>query len=242
ACADLLFPQWQVPDSGDAARSAEAVRLLGEARAAYGAGIDAIAGALVAIGDVAPEAVIAAAAPGAVVSECAGAGGERGACTCGGVPSAAREVRVEEKAGFLVAGCYYRGKNEHGEVPALWDNQFIPRWHELRRPPFNGTACYGLERMPDVGAEEFEYVACLAVQTLAGLPAGMVGWQVPGGAYAVTVADNVRDLRVAFEYVYHDWLPRSRHWTLREGPCVEYYPPTFPVDGIVEVWVPVRPL
>lgn len=46
ACADALFPGWQVPQTGDADRSAEAVGLLTEARLHYADAIDALEAAL----------------------------------------------------------------------------------------------------------------------------------------------------------------------------------------------------
>ncbi len=46
ACADLLFPGWQLPQVADAGRNAQAAALLAQAMESYARGIDEVEQAL----------------------------------------------------------------------------------------------------------------------------------------------------------------------------------------------------
>src|SRR6266542_250192 len=97
------------------------------------------------------------------------------------------EPQIVQKPAFWVAGLRYEGRNEHGEIPALWDNAFLPRMSELDGLRIGGE-CYGACRElpnmpPDAG---FEYLACVQVAPTAvdHLPQGMVAWKAPAMTYA----------------------------------------------------------
>src|SRR5512133_2958530 len=89
------------------------------------------------------------------------------------------EPRIVGRGAFRVAGLRYAGKNQHGEIPALWD-VFIPRMAELVAPNTPHTF-YGLCReIAGVPVNDgFEYLAGVEVPSLDHLPEGMVGWEVP---------------------------------------------------------------
>ena len=153
---------------------------------------------------------------------------------------AAPEPKIVYRDAFLVAGLRYAGKNEHGEIPALWDSEFLPRIGELAS--LRVGAAYGVSRvLPNVPVEEgFEYLAAVEVKSLAKLPWGMVGWEIPAQTYAVLPAHDVPDLGRAFDYLYGKWLPQSKEYEAADGPCLELYPATYSQDLIIYVYVPVQ--
>jgi AraC family transcriptional regulator len=153
----------------------------------------------------------------------------------------AREVQIAARGAFLVAGLRYAGKNEHGEVPSMWDNDFLPRIGELAAHRIGPTA-YGVCRTAaDLPPGAFEYLAAVEVGSLDGLPPGMVGWKIPAQTYAVLLANNVPDLPATFDYFYSQWALGSAEYAAADGPELEVYPDTFPQDGIIYVYCPVRP-
>jgi len=157
----------------------------------------------------------------------------------------AGEPRIEKMGAMRLAGVYYAGKNENGEIGALWDQQFIPRIGEMRPAGGAGMVAYGACRMPeDPAALEpgaFEYLAAVRVDSLEGLPEGMTGWEVPAQTYAVLPAHGIPEIPRAFEYLYGTWAKQSPEWEAADGICFEYYPETFPEDDRVDVCIPVKP-
>jgi AraC family transcriptional regulator len=150
------------------------------------------------------------------------------------------EPRIEQKGAFLVAGLWYEGKNERGEIPAMWD-QFIQRAAELVTDPSHLVA-YGVARaLPNFeegGA--FEYLAGVEVASLDNLPPGMVGWGIPALTYAVLPAHDVPDIGPVSNYFYREWLPQSQEFEMGEGLMIEYYPETYSRDLIIYLYFPVK--
>ncbi len=71
-------------------------------------------------------------------------------------PDAMPEPRIVQRGAFLVAGLRYEGRNEHGEVPALWDNEFMPRLGEIAGLRL-GLEAYGVAReAPNAAPGAFE--------------------------------------------------------------------------------------
>ncbi len=149
------------------------------------------------------------------------------------------EPWIEQKDAFLVAGTAYEGKNAEGEIPRMWDEQFIPRIGELAGIQSGGF--YGVARASQGGEPGvFAYLAGVEVRSLDALPPGMVGWQVPAQRYAVMPAYGVQDLGPAIHAYYHNWLPQSKEWQAADGPMLEDYPESFPLDDIILLYFPVR--
>ena len=150
------------------------------------------------------------------------------------------EPKIVQKAAFRVAGLRYEGKNEHGEVPALWDNQFLPRMDELASIRVGGT--YGIARaIPGVDVSRgFEYLAGVEVAVEASLPSGMVAWEMPPLTYAVLPAQDVPGIGPMCDYFYQEWLPKSPEWEMGVGLMMEYYPETFPQDLIIFLHFPIK--
>ena len=150
------------------------------------------------------------------------------------------EPKIEHKGSFLVAGLRYEGKNEHGEIPAMWD-QFLPRAAELGINPEHLVA-YGIARDLSTSGEEgaFEYLAGVKVASLDNPPPGMIGWEIPTLTYAVLPAHDVPGIGPVSDYFYHEWIPHSQEYTMGEGLMLEYYPETFGQDMILYLYFPVK--
>lgn len=151
------------------------------------------------------------------------------------------EPKIEQRGAFLVAGMRYEGKNEHGEIPAMW-GEFIPRAAELEPDESKRRVFYGVCRClgPDAGGA-FEYLAALERDSIESLPEGMVGWEIPEQTYAVTEAHGLSDLSAALGRFYNEWLPSSEEYTGADGPMFELYPETFDsIEATLYLYFPVR--
>lgn len=155
-------------------------------------------------------------------------------------PSDAPEPQVVTLGPLLLAGTHYRGRNEHGEIPAMWETQFIPRLGELGHL-IVGHELYGVARaVPGPWTGEFEYLACAPVRSLDALPEGMVGWEIPEGTYAMAPCNDVPDIGRVHDYMYNEWLPASAEYRATEGPFIELYPATYPEDSTILLHVAVQ--
>ncbi|MFB3881261.1 MAG: GyrI-like domain-containing protein [Armatimonadota bacterium] len=149
------------------------------------------------------------------------------------------EPRFVEKGAFIVAGVRYEGDNAKGEIPGLWET-FLPRMGELSAVTADPHGAYGISRaLAKVPPSTFEYLAGMAVNSKEKLPEGMVAWEIPAHTYAVFRANGVPDLMRVIGYVYGEWLPKSGY-EMADSYTFEYYGETFPTDGVIEVYFPVR--
>jgi AraC family transcriptional regulator len=129
------------------------------------------------------------------------------------------------KPEFTVVGMRYHGKNESGEIPALWV-QFGPRMDEIQHRRLRWEA-YGVCFTPD-DQGRFEYIAGVDVEQAANVPAGMVARSVPASQYAVFTC-TLPTIHEAYDYAFHTWLPKSGHeWG--GTPDFELYDETFEGD------------
>lgn len=152
-----------------------------------------------------------------------------------------RSVSIVEREALVAAGMQYSGRSEHGEIPDMWDNHFLPRVSELSAGRC-GAAAYGIARaIPGAALEDgFEYLAAVEVEPGCELPEGMVSWGVQGGTFAVVAADDVPDLSPACDYFYREWLPQSEYEHAGDF-MMEVYPPSYKHDHIIYIHFPVRP-
>jgi AraC family transcriptional regulator len=139
---------------------------------------------------------------------------------------------------FTVIGQVYRGKNEHQEIPAMWD-QLNAHWADFQALGQTGAA-YGLcGHMEPDGV--FEYLAGVQVTPSAVAPQGMTRWEVPAQIYAVFPC-TLATIHQAYEQAYQVWLPGSGY-EHSNGPAFELYPDTFEPDDpgsqAMFVYIPV---
>jgi AraC family transcriptional regulator len=140
---------------------------------------------------------------------------------------------------FVVVGMLYRGKNEHGEIPAMW-SVLNTRWEELDAIQASGVAYGVCGNMGPDGV--FEYVAGVEPRPGAAIPAGMVRWEVPAQTYAVFPC-TLQTIHQAYEQAYQVWLPGSGY-RATGGLDMELYPETFepedPARQQMFIYIPVE--
>jgi AraC family transcriptional regulator len=148
------------------------------------------------------------------------------------------EPQIVERPAFTVIGMKYRGRNEHNEIPGLWE-QFVPRMGEV---PRSGAAAYGVMGNYDPATGEFDYVAGLEGDPSAAVPEGMVRWDVPAGTYAAFRC-SLNTVRQTLDDIYHTWLPGSGH-EHADAPEFEYYGADYDPedrDSPMYVYIPIEP-
>jgi predicted transcriptional regulator YdeE len=151
------------------------------------------------------------------------------------------EPRIVNRNAFNVAGLRYAGKNQHGEIPALWE-VFLPRMSELQNASQPDYECYGICRTLPAGSQEegFEYLACVEVPSFDALPQGITGWEVPASTFAVLPCNDVAGIAPTCDYFYAQWLPNSQAYAPADGPMFEEYPPEYPTDPTIYLYFPVQ--
>jgi len=151
------------------------------------------------------------------------------------------EPTIVKKPAFLVVGTPYFGKNEHGEIPQMW-NVFNSRYGEIKDVS-DPSVCYGIcSAMDSTGA--FEYVAAAPVLKVDDLPEGMVVRMVSQQEYAVFVHAGALDtLHQTYDSIYKGWLPNSVYEFVSGAHDFELYDQDFKIgdpDSKLYIYVPVR--
>ena len=155
-----------------------------------------------------------------------------------------RDPQILELAERLMVGLEYIGKNEHGEIPALWA-AFNRRGGEVQNRVAAGQAIglCGMVENPKVEGE-FSYVAGYFVSRADDLPAGMVARKVPAGLYAVfTHEGDPEALGKSYEYIWGTWMPQAAYQPAGHHDY-ELYDERFDADSatwVLEIHIPVRP-
>jgi AraC family transcriptional regulator len=148
-------------------------------------------------------------------------------------------IKTVEKPRFTVVGLHYRGKNEHNEIPRMWQ-ALGPRTGEIKNMAPVSVA-YGISANMDEETGEFDYIAGFEVSTADDVPEGMVAFEVPGGKYArfSTTLPRIGD---TFDNAYHRWLPEAGLQPAG-GPEFELYDERFdPQDPSSEfdLYIPIK--
>ncbi|MAT44649.1 MAG: AraC family transcriptional regulator [Anaerolineaceae bacterium] len=151
------------------------------------------------------------------------------------------EPTFVKKPAFLVVGTPYFGKNEHGEIPQMW-NVFNSRYGEIKEIT-DPTVCYGIcSSMDETGA--FEYVAAAPVNKIDELPEGMVARMVSEQEYAVFIHAGALDtLGKTYDSIYQGWLPNSGYEFVPAAHDFELYDQDFKFgdpDSKMYIYIPVR--
>jgi AraC family transcriptional regulator len=111
------------------------------------------------------------------------------------------EVQIICRVAFVVVGVKYRGKNQHNEIPQLWDKEYLPRMAEIKHRS-EMYVSYGLMGNYDPLTGEFDYVAGAEVSDAGDIPQGMVVWQVPALTYVVYPC-ILAEIGAAWDYMYN---------------------------------------
>jgi len=152
------------------------------------------------------------------------------------------DPNILEKDEFKVIGL---SKNyvfkQPNDIPELW-NEFNRRENEIKNIVRNGKS-YGLCIQADIKSEDFEYLACVEVSEFEEIPLGMSQYTIAANKYVVFTARGVQNIQSTFEFIYGKWL-KETGYKLAESPDFELYDerfdPTNPLEGEVDIYVPVR--
>ena len=147
--------------------------------------------------------------------------------------------RIVSRPAFTVVGAKYRGKNENDEIKQMWQD-FGPRMGEIKHV-VNTCICYGVCANMDEKTGEFDYVAGFEVESVAGIPEGMVSIEIPEATYA-TFATTLPAIGETFHNAHHKWIPHSGYRPTG-GPELEQYGEEFePQDpaSTFEVYIPIQ--
>jgi len=155
------------------------------------------------------------------------------------------EPKIIKKEDFTIVGLRYFGKNEHNEIPELW-NQFNKRMEEMGGLEHEtGEAAVGLCITPDDEPLEgaFEYVAGALVDEVEEVPEDFVVRHVPEQTYAVFEhKGDMPSLSKTYEYIYETWLPQSGY-QISSRMDFEYYNEdfkNFAPDSIFYIYIPIE--
>jgi len=149
------------------------------------------------------------------------------------------EPKIVSRPAFTVVGVKYHGQNENNEIPQMWQ-VFGPRMSEIKHV-INTGICYGVCANADERTGEFDYIAGFEVESVAGIPEGMVSMEVPEATYAV-FATTLPAIGETFHNAHHQWIPQSGYRPTG-GPELEVYGEEFePQDpaSTFEVYIPIE--
>lgn len=160
------------------------------------------------------------------------------------------EPQVVEFGPYRVIGVRYVGKNENREIPAMWENDLLPRMAEVKSPPPGPHLAFGLCRcLPGVTDGSFEYIAAVIAADDAPVPEGMVEASVAGGTYVAFPVESLEVLMEAWKAL-PQWLDAHPEWEPYCGkdrcdcdthPSFELYPEDFGEKGKLFIYMPIKP-
>ena len=151
--------------------------------------------------------------------------------------------KIITKDSFMVVGTEYIGKNENGEIPQMWGNDFMPRINEITNV-VNPNAFYGVcTCMKAVEIGMFSYIAGREVSSLEDVPSRMVGKTIPANTYAVfTHVGSLAALGSTWISIYDKWLPESGYEPSGD-PEFEYYDERFKDESDaseLDIYIPIK--
>ncbi|WP_457390205.1 GyrI-like domain-containing protein [Roseateles sp. P5_E1] len=147
-------------------------------------------------------------------------------------------LQIIDRPAVTVVGLQIRTTPMSPDIPALWP-RFVARIPEIT-PATEAKTTYGV--MHNQSNAGFDYLACVAVEPSAAVPAGMTKLTLPAGRYAF-FSFPFSKLGEGFGDIFERQLPASAY-VQAAGPLFERYGPDFCPDepgSPVEVFVPVAP-
>jgi AraC family transcriptional regulator len=145
-------------------------------------------------------------------------------------------IKIESRPAFEVVGMKYRGKNEGNEIPQLW-NTFVPRIKEISHRVDNDLS-FGVMDNYDEATGEFDYFACVAVDSTRDVPKDMASYAIPEQTYSVFKC-TLPTIRDAFQYANQEWFPAS-DYKRAPGPEFELYDKDFDKDETIYIYIPIE--
>ena len=145
-------------------------------------------------------------------------------------------MNIVDRPTLTVIGLQIRTTPLSPDIPALWP-RFVARIPEIAQQTEARTTYGVIHNQSDSG---FDYLACVAVEPSAAVPAGMTRLTLPAGHHAFFSFPLSR-LGDGFGDIFERRLPASAY-VQAAGPLFERYGPAFcpdEPDSLVEVYLPV---
>jgi len=151
------------------------------------------------------------------------------------------EPKIIEKPGFKVIGLRYFGKNEQGEIPALWSD-LMSRAGEIKDKS-QSMESYGLMGMMDKEGN-FEYIAAIPVDRVSEIPEGMVAREINNAKYLVfTHVGDAEKMKETYDFVYNKYCPECGEDVRYDTYHFELYDErfkNFTPDSEFDIYVPIK--
>lgn len=155
-----------------------------------------------------------------------------------------KEPKVEKKDAFVIAGLKYHGKNEHGEIPAMWQkfNKICATEEPFACGPCFGVCDDAMMDKNDVDYGAFNYYAGSMIKQESDTPDGMVSKAVPAITWLIFEHKGKLDtLENTYNYIYKQFMSDSRYEPA--GIDVEMYDERFipdSEDSVFEIWIGIK--
>lgn len=151
------------------------------------------------------------------------------------------DIRTVTKGSLNIIGLQLTRVSDNADFPKLWE-AFSRRVDEVKELAETPIMAYGVCSNLDMEANQFDYLAGLAVSRTDQIPDGMTLLSVPEEEYAVFEC-TLPTLMETIKKIYAEYLPNSP-WQRAQGkPELEEYDPTFdPIipDSRLLVYVPIE--
>lgn len=146
------------------------------------------------------------------------------------------ECKVVSVSSKKVIGMEYRGKNENGEIPKLWE-VFMQKYTQIKTPsPEN---MYGLYYDYDETGT-FTSFAGMETSEVTAIPEGMVLREIPEGDYAVfTFKGHISEIGAFWQKIYTQYMAENK-LTPDYGLSFELYDERFGKSGECDIYVPIK--
>ncbi len=156
------------------------------------------------------------------------------------------EYRIEHLSEKKIVGKNIRMSFAENETAALW-RSFMP----LRKEVENniGTNLFSIQLYPALFFQNFNPVtpfkkwAAMEVNNFDNIPAGLENFTLEAGMYAVFLHKGSNNDNSTFEYIFTNWLPRSKEYELDNRPHFEILGDKYKNGDSTseeEIWIPVK--
>ena len=156
--------------------------------------------------------------------------------------TAAMNYDIKERDAFTIMGTQTRITSADQKNPEtyakIWE-AFEPYRTQLR-PISTGWQLYGITFATDK-KDTFDYIAGMAVQTGTAKPdPNLLTHNIPAAKYAVFKCTG-KDIDKTYQYIYSEWLPKSRYKLDKNARCFEQYAPREWMIRPVYIYIPISP-
>lgn len=121
------------------------------------------------------------------------------------------------------------------DCPQLWGASFGPRMKEVASFP---APSYGVSTMVD--EVNFDYWAAMPWREGDPIPAGMEVMELPGGFYAECHLESLKDLAMAYQYMFSVWPQLQSGYEYYDAPSYELYPQDYAETGRLSLYMAVK--